>query len=186
MPAAITRPSLEADAEQQAAAENVAYAAPEPVDIAPAPVKRAAAPAPAKEKSGMSVGVIAGAAVAAVTLLAAGISIVKSGGKGENAPQKAAGRPATASKAASKPGSRSATARYRLLPAMWAQPSIHTRSTSLCTPNSTPSRDVWHSMMPGQFFCVFAQCHVAGALPGDPRHQHSMLGLALMHSVTAN
>jgi hypothetical protein len=64
----------------------------------------------------MSVGVIAGAAIAAVTLLAAGVTIVKSGGKkGEKAPQKAASRSASGSKAASKPSTRSTTARYRLL-----------------------------------------------------------------------
>lgn len=114
--AAVTAPeTLEAAPAQQAMAESVAYAAPVPVYSAPAPVKRAAA-APAKQKSGMSVGVFAGAAVAAVTLLAAGVTIVKSGGKkGEKAPQKAPSRSASGSKAASKPSTRSTTARYRLL-----------------------------------------------------------------------
>lgn len=60
----------------------------------------------------MSVGVIAGAAVAAVTLLAAGISIVKGGGKkSDKAPaHKAASRPAAAS---SKPATRTSSSSGR-------------------------------------------------------------------------
>lgn len=60
----------------------------------------------------MSVGVIAGAAVAAVTLLAAGISLVKGGGKkADNAPaHKAASRPAAAS---SKPATRTSSSSGR-------------------------------------------------------------------------
>ncbi len=110
--AAVTA-TLEAAPAMQPAAETVARVVPEPVYVAPAPVRRAAAAPAAKKKDGLRVGVIAGAAVAAVTLLAAGVSIVKSGGKkSEKASQKAASRSSTASKTASKPSSRSTTARY--------------------------------------------------------------------------
>lgn len=102
-----------AHAMEHDAAEPIQQApiVPEPVYVAPAPV-RMAAPA-AKEKGGMSVGVIAGAAVAAVTLIAAGVSIVKSGGKkGAKPAAKQATRPAAGKTASRSSSSKTATARY--------------------------------------------------------------------------
>ena len=114
-PSLVPETAEAADAVEHAAAEALVAPAvvPEPVYIAPAPVRKPVTAA--KEKGGMSVGVIAGAAVAAVTLIAAGVGIMKSGGKkGEKSAQKpAATRPAASSKSASRSSSsRTATARW--------------------------------------------------------------------------
>lgn len=103
-----THVTLEAaPANEQMVAETAARVAnvPERVYVTPAPLRKPAA-APTKEKGGLSVGVIAGAAVAAVTLLAAGVSIAKSGGKkADKAPQKPKSRPAASTKTATRTSS---------------------------------------------------------------------------------
>jgi hypothetical protein len=95
-------------------------AAPAPVAVAPrpapvyvlTPVAAKKAPAAKQTKSGPNVGLIAGAAVAAVTVIAAGVGVMMSGKKSAPEPaKKASSRPAAAARPAAKAGSAKAPAR---------------------------------------------------------------------------
>jgi hypothetical protein len=111
---------------QQPLALDTPAVAPPP-DAAPAPVTAALRPAPvyvpnpiaankapaAKQtKSGPNVGLIAGAAVAAVTVIAAGVGVLMSGKQSTPEPaKKASSRPAAAARPAAKAGSAKAPSR---------------------------------------------------------------------------
>lgn len=88
--------------------------APRPAPIyKPTPVAAKKAPAAKQAKSGPNVGLIAGAAVAAVTVIAAGVGVMMSGKKAAPEPaKKASSRPAAAARPAAKAGSAKAPTRW--------------------------------------------------------------------------
>lgn len=88
--------------------------APRPAPIyKPTPVAAKKAPAAKQAKSGPNVGLIAGAAVAAVTVIAAGVGVMMSGKKAAPEPaKKASSRPAAAARPAARAGSAKAPTRW--------------------------------------------------------------------------
>lgn len=121
---AIAQPPVQAHDTHEApvpepAAEPVvpAYVPPRPAAV---PMKAAAA------KTGPNVGVIAGAAVAAVTVIAAGVGIMLSGKKSSAAPAK---KPAASRAAASRPAAKASAAKpsarcAALLAGLWSAAAV--------------------------------------------------------------